>query len=193
MGQFIRKPPTIVQPPNGVQSSKGLLLVLHGFFTQDGPIIEQQSGLNQVAANMGFTVCYPNALGRNWIERATLFPNIDVAYLEGLIHAFNLPVCYSLGFSDGACMLVSQPIQGISKVVCYAGNPIGQANVEGMPLWPLLVIHGADDWEVNQAKIDGCINSYKQAGHVVNYLPTTGGHEWNQAVNPAIQAFLQSP
>lgn len=186
---FGRKPPIIVKPAG---PSKGLLLVLHGFFTQDASVIQQTSGMNQVAAAMGFTACYPNAVGRNWVERATLIPNPDVNYLEGLIHAFNLPVCYGLGFSDGACMLVSQPIQGISKVVCYAGNPIGQARVEDMPLWPLMVIHGADDWEVNQTKIDGCINSYRQAGHVVTPLMTTGGHEWNQAVNPQIQQFLSS-
>ena len=148
--------------PEGIGPSAPLVLVMHGYSgTAQG--INSYSGMNQIADEHGFAVCYPNGLidqsgNRFWNVGYDFHQNQtidDVGFLTSL--AMYLQDEYDLSHENTFAAGMSNGAEMSYKLACEAGNyfkaiaPVAgtmfgeswsSCNTEPIPV---LEIHGTDD------------------------------------------------
>jgi len=123
--------------PNTINQDTGFLMMLHGGY-MDGELFMQTSGMNELADEYNFVVCYPSQNRSNNVEyywnwykdseqtgtsgEIVALGNIANRLIEE--KSLNLDRCYVAGFSAGACeaLNVYANYSDIFKgVACVAG------------------------------------------------------------------------
>ena len=155
--------------PSSIQDNAPLVFVLHGYSGSAGGMIGY-SGMNEVALEHGFAVCYPQGLsdddgynfwnvGYSFHENQTVN---DVAFLSSLAehlqneYGFDSQNTFSTGFSNGGDMSYMLACQ--AHDVFRAVAPVAGCMMEGFyDLWnssvfaspvPVFEIHGTNDYVV---------------------------------------------
>jgi len=162
--------------PNSIQENAPLVFVLHGYSGSAGGIMGY-SGMNEVAAEHGFAVCYPQGLeddsGYNFWNVGYEFHQDemvdDVAFLSSLAnylqneYGFNSQNTFSTGMSNGgdmSYMLACQANDVFSAIAPVAGCMMEEIynTCDSSPI-PVFEIHGRDDnvtlWDGDMGNNDG--------------------------------------
>jgi polyhydroxybutyrate depolymerase len=140
-----------------------LVLAFHGV-GGNGSLMEQQTGLNQLAEREGFIVVYPDAVNRHWDARRGSQPETtnDIGFISALIddldhrYAIDRRRVYATGFSNGgmfthrlACDL-GDKITAIATVSATIPENLSRICRSTKPT-PVLLIHGTNDEAVPYA------------------------------------------
>ena len=162
--------------PNSIQDNAPLVFVLHGYSGSAGGIMGY-SGMNQIASEHGFAVCYPQGLSD---ESGYNFWNVgyefhqnqtvdDVAFLSSLAnflqdeYNLNEENTFSTGMSNGgdmSYMLACQANDVFKAIAPVAGCMIEEIynTCDSSPV-PILEIHGNNDnvtlWDGDMQNNDG--------------------------------------
>ena len=162
--------------PNSIQDNAPLVFVLHGYSGSAGGIMGY-SGMNQIASEHGFAVCYPQGLsdqsGYNfWNVGYEFHQNQtvdDVAFLSSLAnflqdeYNLNEENTFSTGMSNGgdmSYMLACQANDVFKAIAPVAGCMIEEIynTCDSSPV-PILEIHGNNDnvtlWDGDMQNNDG--------------------------------------
>ena len=162
--------------PNSIEENAPLVFVLHGYSGSAGGIMSY-SGMNEVAAEYGFAVCYPQGLeddsGYNFWNVGYEFHQEemvdDVAFLSSLAnylqneYGFNPQNTFSTGMSNGgdmSYMLACQANDIFSAIAPVAGCMMEEIynTCDSSPV-PVFEIHGRDDnvtlWDGDMGNNDG--------------------------------------
>ena len=148
--------------PNSMQDNAPLVFVLHGYSGSANGMISY-SGMNEIAAEHGFAVCYPQGLsdddgynfwnvGYSFHENQTVD---DVAFLSSLAnylqdeYGFDSQNTFSTGFSNGgdmSYMLACQTNDVFRAIAPVAGCMMEEiySTCDSSPV-PVLEIHGTND------------------------------------------------
>jgi len=149
------------EPPN-LPSSAPLVVVLHGY-SGSANGIKNYCGMNAVADNNGFAVCYPQGTSDSWGYN---FWNVgydfhwnetvdDVDFLVQLVqylqiqHNLSSQNTFSTGMSNGgemSYMLACQQPQTFKAIASVAGTMFDSYwNTCGTSVIPVMEIHGTND------------------------------------------------
>ena len=162
--------------PNSIQDNAPLVFVLHGYSGSAGGIMGY-SGMNQIASEHGFAVCYPQGLsdqsGYNfWNVGYEFHQNQtvdDVAFLSSLAnflqdeYNLNEENTFSTGMSNGgdmSYMLACQANDVFKAIAPVAGCMMEEIynTCDSSPV-PILEIHGNNDnvtlWDGDMQNNDG--------------------------------------
>ena len=162
--------------PNSIQDNAPLVFVLHGYSGSAGGIMGY-SGMNQIASEHGFAVCYPQGLsdqsGYNfWNVGYEFHQNQtvdDVAFLSSLAnflqdeYNLNEENTFSTGMSNGgdmSYMLACQANDVFRAIAPVAGCMMEEIynTCDSSPV-PILEIHGNNDnvtlWDGDMQNNDG--------------------------------------
>ena len=162
--------------PNSIQDNAPLVFVLHGYSGSAGGIMGY-SGMNEIAAEHGFAVCYPQGTtdqsGYNfWNVGYSFHQNQmvdDVAFLSSLAdylqneYGFDSQSIFSTGMSNGgdmSYMLACQASDVFRAIAPVAGCMMEEIynTCETSPV-PVLEIHGTNDnvtlWDGDMENNDG--------------------------------------
>ena len=192
--------------PNSIQDNAPLIFVLHGYGGSAGGIMGY-SGMNEMAAEQGFAVCYPQGLsdqsGNNFWNVGYAFHQNqmvdDVAFLSSLANylqdEYNLSAesTFSTGMSNGGDMSymlgcqASDTFKAIAPVAGCMMESIYETCDSG-PI-PILEIHGTNDnvtlWDGDMDNNDGW-GSYLSTMDGIDYWVDANGCESSE------QLFLGS-
>ena len=154
----------IYYQPDNLQDNAPLVFVMHGY-SSDASIIKNYSGMNDLADEKGFAVCYPrgtvdNYGNRFWNVGYTFHPNEtvdDVNFLKELANYLqtenNLSTnnTFATGMSNGGemCyMLACQASETFRAVTSVAGMMLQEIMNTCSPenLIPIFEIHGTIDY-----------------------------------------------
>ena len=177
--------------PTNLNENMPLVFVMHGF-TGDANSMRNYSGMNQIADQYGFAVCYPRGtfdsdrnrfwnVGYAFHETETVN---DVGFLIELAeylqttHGLNPDYTYATGFSNGGemCyMLACQAYDTFKAVAPVAGMILQDIldDCDNSPAVPLFEIHGSQD---NVTPLSGDPNnndgwgSYPSISFTINYF-----------------------
>ena len=162
--------------PNSIQDNAPLVFVLHGYSGSAGGIMGY-SGMNQIASEHGFAVCYPQGLsdqsGYNfWNVGYEFHQNQtvdDVAFLSSLAnylqdeYSLSAENIFSTGMSNGgdmSYMLACQANDVFRAIAPVAGCMMEEIynTCDSSPV-PVLEIHGTNDnvtlWDGDMQNNDG--------------------------------------
>ena len=149
------------EPPN-LPSNAPLVVVLHGY-TGSANGIKNYCGMNAVADNNGFAVCYPQGTSDSWGNK---FWNVgydfhwnenvdDVDFLVQLVqhlqiqHNLSSQNTFSTGMSNGgemSYMLACQQSQIFKAIASVSGTMFNSYwNTCGSSVIPVMEIHGTND------------------------------------------------
>ena len=149
--------------PNSAQDNAPLIFVLHGYSGSAGGIMGY-SGMNEVASEHGFAVCYPQGTsdqdGYNFWNVGYAFhqnqPVDDVAFLSSLAsylqneYQLDSQRTFVTGMSNGgdmSYMLACQASDVFRAIAPVAGCMMEDIyNTCGDSPVPVLEIHGTNDW-----------------------------------------------
>ena len=179
--------------PTNLNENMPLVFVMHGF-TGDADSMRDYSGMNEIADQYGFAVCYPRGtldssgnrfwnVGYAFHESETVN---DVGFLTELAeylqitHTLNPDFTFATGFSNGGemCyMLACQAFNTFKAVAPVAGMIMQDIldNCNDSPAIPLFEIHGSQD---NVTPLSGDPNnndgwgSYPSISSTINYFVT---------------------
>ena len=181
----------IYYEPSILNDQMPLVFVMHGF-TGDANSMRNYSGMNQIADQYGFAVCYPRGtfdsdrnrfwnVGYAFHESETVN---DVGFLTELAeylqttHGLNPDYTFATGFSNGGemCyMLACQAYDTFKAVAPVAGMILQDIldDCDNSPAVPLFEIHGSQD---NVTPLSGDPNnndgwgSYPSISSTINYF-----------------------
>jgi len=181
--------------PNSIQDNAPLVFVLHGYSGSAGGIMGY-SGMNQIASEHGFAVCYPQGLsdqsGYNFWNVGYAFHQNqmvdDVAFLSSLANylqnEYNLSEqnTFSTGMSNGgdmSYMLACQANDVFKAIAPVAGCMMEEIynTCDSSPV-PVLEIHGTNDnvtlWDGDMQNNDGWGAYYSIEDAIELWVETNG-------------------
>ena len=160
----------ILYKPVGVKNNSPLVFVLHGY-TSSAEAIQWYSGMNEIADEYGFVVCYPQGTQdnngiRHWNAQLKISSTDDIKYLSDLAqtlqntHDLDPTRTFVCGMSNGGFMsytLACEAPEVFKAIASVTGTMSGQAweNCDPSKPVPVLQISGIDDEVV---PIDGSMN-----------------------------------
>jgi polyhydroxybutyrate depolymerase len=161
------------------------------------------SRLDELAAEKGFILVYPNGRSRCW-PLVLDWAQQDLAFFDALYsdlttrYNIDLDRVYVTGMSNGAYfshVVGTQRCEKIAAIAVHSGGlaPVGITDMNLRHKYPVLVIHGDADNIVNVSEGRKVCDAYRRWGHDVEYVEIAGWrHSWaaSQGVNERIWAFF---
>jgi polyhydroxybutyrate depolymerase len=152
----------ILYAPENLPDGAPLVFMLHGYFGTAASF-SMLTGMNEIAENEGFAVCYPQGLEDNdfikhWNANLTSLSNVnDVLFLSELAlslqeeHGFSPDCTYSTGYSNGGYMSYTLACEApeIFRAIGSVGGTMSgtdwtNCSGEGS-LVPVVHLHGTSD------------------------------------------------
>ncbi|MCJ7570273.1 MAG: prolyl oligopeptidase family serine peptidase [Candidatus Thermoplasmatota archaeon] len=153
--------------PDDLPENAPLVFVLHGY-TMNAVDMMNYVGMNRIADEKGFAVCYPQGLldfkgSTHWNARLDISTTDDIGFLTSLAkflqseYGLSDEKTFSCGFSNGGFMsytLACEAPDVFTAIASVAGTMSGYTwdNRNISEPTPILHIHGVDDYVV---PIDG--------------------------------------
>jgi polyhydroxybutyrate depolymerase len=146
--------------PDGLQENAPLVFVLHGYYG-NGLGISSSCGMNEVADEGGFAVCYPYGLldftgVPHWNSNLTGLSNVDdsgflselAIYLQDN-HGFSSECTYSCGYSNGGYMSYTLACEhpDVFRGIGSVGGTMGLYDFQNCTPTnvPIVHLHGTND------------------------------------------------
>ena len=161
----------IIYMPENIPDNAPLVFVLHGYWG-NGLSMMNSVGMNTIADENGFAVCYPqgskdNKGAAHWNARLNISTIDDIGFLTELAkylqseHGLNEEKTFSCGFSNGGFMsyTLACEVPDVFKAVASVAGTMSGYSWENRNISepiPILHIHGLDD---NVVPIDGSIST----------------------------------
>jgi polyhydroxybutyrate depolymerase len=180
-----------------------LVVAFHGMLVDDKDLMPKYTGLSESAERHGFLIAYPNAVGGAW----GLWPRKivdDIAFFDALLARLSADYridpdrIYVVGMSNGgyfAHLLAKERSTTVAAVAAHSG-PLGLQTLLGVNAarkFPVLIVHGAQDWLFTPWLARENAERYRREGHEVKYLEVAGlGHAWAYGINEQIWQFFAS-
>ena len=156
----------LLYTPENLPDNAPLVFMLHGYYGTAASF-SAYAGMNEIADNEGFAVCYPQGLTdynfiTHWNANLTSVSNVnDVLFLSELAlslqeeHGFSTDCTYSTGYSNGGYMsytLACEEPEIFRAIGSVGGTMSGpdwiECSGEGS-LVPVVHIHGTSDDDVS--------------------------------------------
>jgi len=149
----------IPSDPEAASDPLPLVFVFHGA-GGGGPEMQQSSGIDAVADDLGVIAVYPDAAGENWSEGIGSRPERlgvdDVGFVRDLLaelesaYAIDPNRIYAIGFSQGGFFAHRLAIDLPERIVAYATvaasmSPVIADRYETPSPIPVLMMHGTLD------------------------------------------------
>lgn len=161
----------ILYRPQNIERNAPLVFLLHGYYGNDD-LAMNSYGMNEVADEFGFAVCYPQGSRddsgiNHWNAGLTISDRDDVGFLTELAqflqieHRLDVNRTFSCGMSNGGFMsyhLACEASDVFRAIASVTGTMSGNTWNNCMPsdTIPILQIHGIDDPTV---PIDGSMTT----------------------------------
>lgn len=180
-----------------------LVVAFHGMLVDSKDVMPKYTHLNETAERHGFIIAYPNALLGTW----GLLPNRvddDLAMFDALVAKISAAYridpkrIYVLGMSNGAYFahLVAKERSSVVAAVAAHSGALGLQTLAGVNAtrkFPVMIVHGGQDWIFGPRIARENAEKYRREGHEVEYIELPQlGHAWaNDAdINEKIWRFF---
>jgi polyhydroxybutyrate depolymerase len=204
VGQQKRTYRLVVAKSVDLQKPAPLVVAFHGMGIDSKDLMPKYTKLDELAADKGFVLVYPEAEGRSW-GLAPKKVETDLALFDALLKSlqarFKIDAnrVYVLGMSNGGYFahLVGKERSKTVAAVCSHSGPLGLQTLGGVKAdrkFPVMIVHGDADklLPVDWARENR--DKYTKEGHEVKYVEVAGlGHEWatRQKINDQIWEFFE--
>ena len=205
VGQAKREYRLFVPASANLRRPLPLVVAFHGMLVDSKDVMPTYTKLNETAERHGFLIAYPNAAGGVW----GLLPDkiaADIAFFDALLArlAATYPIdpqrVYVLGMSNGAYfahLLAKERSNVIAAVAAHSGalglQTLGGVHAERK--FPVLIVHGAQDFIFPAWIARENAEKYRREGHEVEYIEVPRlSHVWasDADVNERIWRFFSA-
>lgn len=182
-----------------------LVIAFHGMLIDNKDVMPQYTGFDATAQRHGFIAAYPNAVDGSW----GLWPHkieADLTFFDALLERLSAEYrvdpdrIYALGMSNGGYFvhLLGKERSTLLAAIASHSGPLGLQTLGGVKAarkFPVLIVHGTQDWIFPVAFARENVQKYRNEGHQVQYIEVPGlGHEWatEASINERIWSFFSS-
>ncbi len=189
--------------PKAPTPGRPVVFAFHGL-GDSKELMSTYSGLDSLAAGLGFLVVYPDAQGKSW-PLLEIRAGDDLAFFDALFQEIRrkYPVtgekAFLVGMSNGAFfanLLAWCRPEVVAGLVLHSGGlgVVARKGIQAKVAFPVMIVHGTEDRIVPFSQGQKARDLYQEAGFPVEFIEVPGmGHRWagQIGITEKIAAFIE--